>query len=124
MSNEAVGNPISDFYSLLRQFQSSKVAWSDNMALSLVKTDEMKLCSQSAWTFPSRMIDLARLGIMLAPVLPAAMTISTTTSEGPAALPNFNFEVTFFTISMVIGTGCPSSGVHQIDVQDSTQILH
>ena len=61
---------------------------------------------------------------MLAPVSPAALTISTTTPDGPAALPNFNLEMTFFTISMVIGIGGPSSGVHQIDVQDPTQILH
>ena len=61
---------------------------------------------------------------MLAPVSPAALTISTTTPDGPAALPNLNLEMTFFTISMVILIGGPSSGVHQIDVQDPTQILH
>ena len=61
---------------------------------------------------------------MLAPVSPAALTISTTIPDGPAALPNFNLEMTFFTISMVIGIGGPSSGVHLIDVQDPTQILH
>ena len=44
--------------------------------------------------------------------------------DGPAALPNLNLEMTFFTISMVIGIGGPSSGVHQIDGQDPTQILH
>ena len=42
---------------------------------------------------------------MLAPVSPAALTIST--SDGP--------EMTFFPISMVIGIGGSSSGVHQID---------
>ena len=57
---------------------------------------------------------------MLASVLPAALTISNTTPDGPAALPNFNLEMTFFTISMVIGIGGPSSGVHQIDIQDPT----
>ena len=61
---------------------------------------------------------------MLAPVSPAAMTIPTTTPDRPAALRNFNLEMTFFTISMVSGIGGPSSGVHQIDVQDPTQILH
>ena len=61
---------------------------------------------------------------MLAPVSPATLTIYTTTPEGPAALPNFNLEMTFFTISMVIGIDGPSSDVHQIDVQDPTQILH
>ena len=61
---------------------------------------------------------------MLAPVSPAALTISTTTPYGPTALPNFNLEMTFFTISMVIGIGGPSSDVHQIDVQNPTQILH
>ena len=61
---------------------------------------------------------------MLALVSPAALTISTTTPDGPATLPNFNLEMTFFTISMVIGIGGPSSGVHQIDVKDPTQILH
>ena len=55
---------------------------------------------------------------------PAALTICTTTPDGPAALPNFNLEMTFFSISMVIGIGGPLSGVHQIDVQDLTQILH
>ena len=97
LSNEAVGNPLSDFYSLLRQFQSYKVA--------LVKADEMKLCSQSAGTFPSRMIAMVRLRIMLAPVSSATLTISTSTPDGLAALPNFNLEMTFFTISMVIGIG-------------------
>ena len=57
---------------------------------------------------------------MLAPVSPAALTIS----DGPAALPNLNLEMTVLTISMVIGIGGPSCGVHQIDVQDPTQILH
>ena len=61
---------------------------------------------------------------MLAPVSPAALTISTTTPDGPAALPNFNLEMTFFYISMVIGIGSPSSGVHQIDVQDHTQFFY
>ena len=87
-----------------------------------IKADEMKLCSQSAVTFPSRMITMARLRIMVAPVSPAALTISTT--NGPAALPNFNLEMIFFTIPMVIGIGGPSSGVHQIYDQDPTQILH
>ena len=61
---------------------------------------------------------------MLAPVSPAALTISTTTPDGPAALLNLNLEMTFFTIPMIIGIGGFSSGVHQIDVQDPTQILH
>ena len=61
---------------------------------------------------------------MLAPVSPAALTISTTNPDWPAALPNFNLKMAFFTISMVTGIDGPSSGVHQIDVQDPTQILH
>ena len=61
---------------------------------------------------------------MLAPVSPAALTISTTTHDGPAALLNFNLEMTVLTISMVIGIGGPLRGVHLIDVQDPTQILH
>ena len=61
---------------------------------------------------------------MLAPVSPAALTISTTIPYGQAALPNFNLEMTLYTISMVICIGGPSGGVHQIDVQDPTHILH
>ena len=72
----------------------------------------MKLCSKSEGTFPSRMLAMARLRIVLAPVSPAAPTISTTTPDGPAALPNFNLEMTFYTISMVNGIGVPSSCVH------------
>ena len=71
----------------------------------------MKLCSQSEGTFTSRLIAMAGLRI-------------TTTPDGAAALPNYNLEMTFFTISMVIGIGGPSSGVNQIDVQDPSQILH
>ena len=58
---------------------------------------------------------------MLAPVSPAALTISTTNPDGPAALPNFKLKMAFFTISIIIGIGGPSN---QIDVQDPTQILH
>ena len=83
----------------------------------------MMLCSQSAGTFPSQTIAMARLRIILALVSSAALTIPTTTPDGPAALPNFNLEMTW-TISMVTGIGGPSSGVLQIDVQDPTQILH
>ena len=61
---------------------------------------------------------------MLVPVSPAALTISTTIPDGPAALPNFKLEMTFFTISIIIRIGGPLSCVHQIDVQDPTQILH
>ena len=84
----------------------------------------MKLCSQSAGTFPSQIIAMAMLRIMLAPVSPAALTISITTPDGPAALPSFNWEMTLLTISMAIWIGGPSSGVHQIDVLDPTRILH
>ena len=56
---------------------------------------------------------------MLAPYHPLLCS----DSDGPAAFPNFDFQ-TFFTISMGIGIGGPSSGVHQIDVQDPTKILH
>ena len=37
---------------------------------------------------------------MIAPVSPAALIISTTTPDGPAALPDFILEMAFFTISM------------------------
>ena len=46
---------------------------------------------------------------MVAPVSTAALVFSTTTADGPAALPNF-MEMTFLTISMVIGIGGRSSG--------------
>ena len=45
---------------------------------------------------------------MVTPVSTAALVISTTTPDGPAALPNF-METTFLTISMVIGIGGRSS---------------
>ena len=61
---------------------------------------------------------------MLAPVSPAALTISTIIADWPTALPNLNLEMTFFTILMVTGIGGLSSGVQQIDAQDPTQILH
>ena len=47
---------------------------------------------------------------MVAPVSTAALFISTTTPDGPTALLNFILEMTFCTIRMVIGIGCPSSG--------------
>ena len=43
--------------------------------------------------------------IMVAPVSPAALIISTTMPDGPAALPDFIFELAFFTMSIVIGIG-------------------
>ena len=46
---------------------------------------------------------------MVTPVSTAALVISTTTPDGPAALPNFILEMTFFTISLVIGIGGRSS---------------
>ena len=48
LSNKAVGNPLNDFHSLLRHFQSSIVASVQSITLFLVK-----LCSLSAGTFPS-----------------------------------------------------------------------
>ena len=48
---------------------------------------------------------------MVTPVSTAALVISTTTPDGPAAVPNFIMEMTFLTIiSMVIGIGGRSSG--------------
>ena len=47
---------------------------------------------------------------MVTPVSTAALVVSTTTHDGPAALPNFILKMTFFTISMVIGIGGRSSG--------------
>ena len=38
---------------------------------------------------------------------PAARIISTTMPDGPGALPAFIFEITFLTISVVIGMGRP-----------------
>ena len=46
---------------------------------------------------------------MVAPVSPAALIISPTTPDGPAALPNFILKMAFFTISMVIVIGGSSS---------------
>ena len=47
---------------------------------------------------------------MVAPVSPAALIISTTMPDGPAALPDFIFEMAFFNMSIVIGIGGPSNG--------------
>ena len=46
----------------------------------------------------------------MAPVSPAALIISTTIPDGPAALHNFVFEKAFFIMQIVIGIGVPSSG--------------
>ena len=46
---------------------------------------------------------------MVAPVSPAALIISTTMPDGPAAMPDFIFEMAFFTMSIVIGRGRPSN---------------
>ena len=56
------------------------------------------------------MIAMARPWIMVTPVSTAALVISTTTPDRPAALPNFIMEMTFLTISMVIGIGGHSYG--------------
>ena len=69
----------------------------------------MKLYSQSVGTLPSRIIQVARSRIMVAAVSPAALIISTTMPDGPAALPDFIFEVAVFTMSIVIGIGGPSN---------------
>ena len=64
---------------------------------------------------------------MVAPVSTAALIISTTTIYGSTALLNFILEMTFFTIRMVIGIQglmVLQVVVHQIDVQDPTQIPH
>ena len=47
---------------------------------------------------------------MVAAVSAAALTFSTSTPDRPTALLNFNLEMTFFTIRMVIGIDGPSSG--------------
>ena len=52
----------------------------------------------------------------------ATLVISTTTPDGSTALPNIILEMTFFTISMVIGIGERLSGGDQIDVKDPTRI--
>ena len=70
----------------------------------------MKLYSQSVGTLPSRIIAVARSRIMVAHVSPAALIISTTMPEGPAALTDFIFEMAFFPMSIVIGIGGPSNG--------------
>ena len=59
---------------------------------------------------------------MVAPVSTAALIFSTSTPDRPTALLNFILEMTFFTIRMVIGV--LQVVVHQIDVQDPTQIPH
>ena len=51
----------------------------------------MKLCSQSAGTLPSAGTLLSR--IMVAPESLAALIISTTMPDGPAALSDFIFEM-------------------------------
>ena len=53
----------------------------------------MKLCSQSAGTLPSQMITEAKSRIMVAPESLAALIISTTMPDGPAALSDFIFEM-------------------------------
>ena len=82
----------------------------------------MKLSSQSVGTLPSRIIAVARSQIMVAPVSPAALTISTTMPDGPAALPDFIFEMAFFTMSIVIGIGGPLTEVHLTGDQGPSQI--
>ena len=42
---------------------------------------------------------------MVAPVSPAALIVSTNMPDGPVALPDFIFEMAFFTMSIVIGIG-------------------
>ena len=74
----------------------------------------MKLCFQSVGTLPSQIIAVARSPIMVAPVSPAALIISTTMPDRPAALPDFIFEMAFFTRSIGIGIGGPSKG-HSLD---------
>ena len=61
---------------------------------------------------------------MVTPVSTAALIISTTTPDGPTALLNFISEITFFTIRMMIGMMDLQVVVHQIEVQDPTQIQH
>ena len=102
---------LSMTYNLLHQFQFPIVASVQSITLSLVKADNEALLPVS-WNFPFRMIAVARLQIMVAPVSPASLIISTTTPDGPAALPNFILEMAFFTLSMVIGICGPSSGGH------------
>ena len=46
---------------------------------------------------------------MVGPVSPAALIISTTMLDGSASLPDFNFEMAFFTMPIVIGMDVPSS---------------
>ena len=70
----------------------------------------MKLCSQSEGTLPSQMIVAARPRIMEAPMSPAACIISTTMPDGPGALPALTCETAFLTMSVMIGTGGPSTG--------------
>ena len=69
----------------------------------------MKLSSQLAGTLPSQIIAVPRLWIMVAPVSLAALIISTTMPDGPAALSDFIFEMAFFTMSIGIRIGGPSS---------------
>ena len=45
----------------------------------------------------------------MAPLSPAALIISTTVPDGPAAFIAFNYEVVFLAILILIGIGGPSS---------------
>ena len=57
LSDEAVGNSLNDFHSLLRHFLSSIVASAQSLSPFPLQTQTIKLCSQAAGTFPSRMND-------------------------------------------------------------------
>ena len=66
-----------------------------------------------SWDLAIWIIVVARSPIMVAPVSPAALIISTTMASGPAALPGFMYEMyvlAFFTMSVVIISGPPNGG--------------
>ena len=89
LSNEAVSNPLNDFHSLLCQFKSSKVASVQSITISLVKAIDREALLPVSWDLPISNVAMARLQIMVAHVSPAALIISTSTPDGPAALPDF-----------------------------------
>lgn len=113
--DEAVHNPLQNLHDLLCQLEITVVAPVQGIPLALVEADNEVLLP----------VNVARSQIMVTSVSPAALIISATMPDGPAALLNFILETTFVTISMVIGMGGDlPMVVHQAGPQDPNQIPH
>ena len=82
--------------------------WTGPCTLALVKADKMRQRNFAPTQFTnysrSKIVDHGGTSVS-----PAALIISTTMHDGPAALPDFIFEMAFFTMSIVIGMDRPSS---------------